>query len=428
MDMDKCEDELQERFRGCMLGAVLGDCLGGPLEFKNGNNSFPFSRLKREFRLYDAWEPERDGVLEFSDDTAMSRQLAYSLLETKTHLDPRNLARRFVDEYHREQGRGYGEAVTAVFEKLHKSDCCDPFGPAKEQFQNEGSFGNGAAMRVHPVAMFCHGRSRAELLEMAEASARITHSHQLGVRGAQLQAYAVALALDGVDREPFLAKMLELVESFGEDPKSKQTYRYKFEIICKALATKNDDLALSLGNGVAALHSVPSAIFSFLRAQSPIEQLRDSSRFVRTVQLAISFGGDTDTIGSMAGAMAGAYYGEVDVPENFLDVCEGVYDAIKQADGLVKLVRENLDSEVSEPIVKRIKIEVQEIEVKPDIQLDVAEPEDVKPDLKPDLIKAEPEEASASENTREKDTVQPDGAPTNVTTDNATDIKHNIVK
>eukprot|EP00095_Tigriopus_kingsejongensis_P002495 snap_masked-scaffold64_size435223-processed-gene-2.12 protein:Tk02495 transcript:snap_masked-scaffold64_size435223-processed-gene-2.12-mRNA-1 annotation:"poly(adp-ribose) glycohydrolase arh3" len=342
--VEQGEDPLQERFRGCMLGAVLGDCLGGPLEFQNGNAPFPFSRLKREFRLYDDMETERDGTLEYTDDTAMARQVAHSLMDTQTHLDPQNLARRFVREYKSEPGRGYGESVAQVFEKLEARQCEDPFGPAREQFGGLGSYGNGAAMRIHPVALFCHGQSQGELLAMAEQSARVTHAHANGVNGALLQAYGVSMALQGVKAPDFLARMEELVETFQEDPTAAGTYRHKFEIIKRALRSKNDDLALSLGNDVTALNSVPSAIFSFLRAQSHIEQLRDSSAYVRTVQLAISFGGDTDTIGSMAGAMAGAYYGEVDIPENLLDVCEGVYDAIKQADELLRIVQINREA------------------------------------------------------------------------------------
>ena len=60
--------------------------------------------------------------------------------------------------------RYYGPHVRTVFEKLEKaSRFSDLFGPASEQFDGQGSYGNGSAMRVFPVALFCHGNQ--ELLE-----------------------------------------------------------------------------------------------------------------------------------------------------------------------------------------------------------------------------------------------------------------------
>jgi poly(ADP-ribose) glycohydrolase ARH3 len=69
-----------------------------------------------------------------------------------------------------------------------------------------------------------------------------------------------------------------------------------------------------LGNSVSALDSVPTALYSFLRARDPINGLETSNRFERTLQLAMTFGGDSDTICSMAGAIAGALYGESEIP------------------------------------------------------------------------------------------------------------------
>jgi hypothetical protein len=55
----------------------------------------------------------------------------------------------------------------------------DPLKPAAEQFGGQGSCGNGAAMRVHPVALFCHGLSEERLMEVAKRSSIVTHSHKV---------------------------------------------------------------------------------------------------------------------------------------------------------------------------------------------------------------------------------------------------------
>jgi poly(ADP-ribose) glycohydrolase ARH3 len=64
---------------------------------------------------------------------------------------------------------------------------------------------------------------------------------------------------------------------------------------------------------------VPTAIYSFLKALDPVEGLETANPFERTVQLALTFGGDSDTICSMAGALAGAFYGESGIPGLNLD-------------------------------------------------------------------------------------------------------------
>ena len=94
----------------------------------------------------------------------------------------------------------------------------------------------------------------------------------------------------------------------------------------------------TLGNDIAALKSVPTALFSFLKAQDKIEGLFESNPFQRTLELAMTFGGDADTIMSMAGALAGAYYGKAAIPSYLISICEGVEDAEIQADKLYELV------------------------------------------------------------------------------------------
>ena len=96
-----------------------------------------------------------------------------------------------------------------------------------------------------------------------------------------------------------------------------------------------------LGNDIAAVRSAPTALFCFLKAKNPIGGFCESSPFQRTLELAMSFGGDTDTIMSMAGAIAGAYYGEKEIPQYLINLCEGIQDARTQADELCTLIEKN---------------------------------------------------------------------------------------
>ena len=135
---------LLDRFRGCMVGAVIGDCLGSPVECQFWEG-IPISQV---LSLFKAYQEPGHAELNYTDDTAMARQVADSIIAMRS-VDPTNLAQRFVKEYFQEPNRGYGASVAEVFKKLRKNDS-DPFQPASEQFNGSGSYGNGAAMRVHP--------------------------------------------------------------------------------------------------------------------------------------------------------------------------------------------------------------------------------------------------------------------------------------
>ena len=92
---------------------------------------------------------------------------------------------RFVKEYFSDPRRGYGQVVN-VFHKLRAQNFGDPFGPAKEQFGGSGSYGNGGAMRVAPLALFCHSDYN-KLINLVQQSAELTHAHKQGYNGTILQ-------------------------------------------------------------------------------------------------------------------------------------------------------------------------------------------------------------------------------------------------
>jgi poly(ADP-ribose) glycohydrolase ARH3 len=323
------------KFRGAMVGAVVGDCFGSPIESRFWKG-IDFKLVVEHVEAY-----VKDGEdLEYTDDTAMARQLARTIIEKKG-IDSKCLAEKFTEEFFAEPDRGYGANVVTVFKELAESHYSDPIGPAKRQFNGSGSYGNGAAMRVHPVSLFCCNEDSDVVAKSAFDSSLVTHSHPDAVNGAILQAYAVHLALhDTQPPEVFLDRLEELaISKFGEDEK-KEGYVSALKTIRKCLKEKDDEAAKDLGNDVSALRSVPSAIYSYLRAQSAVEGLDAESAFVRTMQLAFSFGGDTDTIGSMACAIAGAALGEEGVPDRLSARCEGVVEARKMADEIHEIVFE----------------------------------------------------------------------------------------
>jgi poly(ADP-ribose) glycohydrolase ARH3 len=276
---------LRSKFVGCLIGSAVGDALGSSFE---GSWS---SEAKIE-RFSGRW----------TDDTHMMIGVAESLIANKG-FDGSNMAQIFIKNYEREPWRGYASGPPRVFRWIKSGVAWNE--AAKRLFGGAGSYGNGAAMRVAPVGVFYHD-DLEQLRSVAYSQSRITHVHELGMDGAAIQAYAVALAVTAdpsseLDSYAFLGRLKDFTHN--------EVYKRKLERVWRLLGETNKGrIARELGNGVEAYNSVPTAVYCFLRNWGSFED---------SVLYAVSLGGDTDTIGAMTGAISGAYHGDQAIPERW---------------------------------------------------------------------------------------------------------------
>jgi ADP-ribosylglycohydrolase len=247
-----------------MFGAIIGDIVGSRYEFHNHRS--------KDFELFS-------GKCRATDDSVMTLALAKALMKTFT---VRAAAGGGVDEtfhallsnmavkYMREIGRkypfcGYG----GMFRQWIFSDDPKPY----------NSYGNGAAMRVSAAGFIASTLQEAE--ELAETVTAVTHNHPEGIKGAKAAAAAIFLARDGVK----IDGIREHIE--------KNYYPLDFII---------DDIRESYRFNETCQDTVPQAIECFL----------ESASFEDAIRTAVSLGGDSDTIGAIAGGIADAYYGVPD--------------------------------------------------------------------------------------------------------------------
>ncbi|NWZ86278.1 ADP-ribosylhydrolase ARH3 [Poecile atricapillus] len=348
------------RFRGCLAGALLGDCLGAVFE---GRSVVKLPELLSFLKGLEPAPLEEGGeaagsargeLLPYTDDTAMSRSVVQSLL-AKQEFDEVDMAKRFAEEYKKEPNRGYGMAVVNVFKKLLSPKCNDVFEPARAQFNGKGSYGNGGAMRVAGISLVYSDVQ--DVKKFAKLSAELTHANSLGYNGAILQALAVHLALqEGLSRETFLEQLISHMEHVEANDKSLSDARAlgfedlpfskrlkKIKEFLELSSVPKADVLFELGNGIAALRSVPTAIYSFLRCMDTDPDIPDHyNALQRTIIFCISLGGDTDTIATMAGAIAGAYYGEEQVPPSWEQSCEAFQETQRMATSLYELYCQRL--------------------------------------------------------------------------------------
>jgi ADP-ribosylglycohydrolase len=195
----------------------------------------------------------------FTDDSVLTFATASVIL------DDGDYAKAYQDFARRYEGRGYGGRFSMwVYQK-------NP--------QPYNSFGNGSAMRVSPIG-FSNDDVNSVLIE-AHRSAEVTHNHPEGIKGAQATALAVFLARKGSSKSEIKD---EIQKRFGYD------LSRPIEII--HVVNHFDETCQG---------SVPEAITVFLNAND----------FEQTIRLAISIGGDSDTIACIAGGIAQAFYGKI---------------------------------------------------------------------------------------------------------------------
>ncbi|XP_053696005.1 ADP-ribosylhydrolase ARH3-like [Sabethes cyaneus] len=324
---------LKSKFRGSLFGVLVGDCCGAPFE---GQLMDSGSKLVLKNYLDKLEGPFfKAPYKKFTDDTALTICVADALLDSNG-FSQKQLAKNFVLEYYKDPRRGYGAAVVDVFAKLRTSKIADPTGPAYAQFGGSGSYGNGAAMRVAPIALFCANSDKTRLTHLVQDASLVTHTNLLGINGAILQALAVrqCLQLDPnstLDKKKYLSELREDIVALekkndAELDKDYNAYERQLNVVESLLDEKvesSDENVLNmLGHSAQALYSVPTALFCFLKCTSGSLKDSNQSSFRNTLEYAISLGGDTDTIASMACALSGAYFGESVVSENLLKHCE----------------------------------------------------------------------------------------------------------
>lgn len=230
-----------------MLGAIVGDVVGSVHEYTRAKSG-----------AFTLLVPEST----FTDDTVLTVATARAILDGSAYdVQYRAFGRRYPDA-------GYG----GLFLDWLADDAAGPY----------GSLGNGSAMRVSPVGFAFD--SVEGVLREAERSARATHDHPEGIKGAQAVALAVFMARSGSSKSHVRDVLMQ---------------RFGYELT-RTIA----EIRPTYVWDVSCQQSVPEAIIAFL----------DSSSVEDAIRKAVSLGGDADTQAAIAGSIAEAFYGTDTLP------------------------------------------------------------------------------------------------------------------
>ena len=316
------------RAYGALAGLALGDALGMPTQAMSPAQIRAVYGRITGLVDGDASQPYAPGMPAGSvtDDTEQALLVASLLVRGRgsssgrVALDAGEFAHALLDWEDSMIERGsldlLGPSTKAALERVRAGE--DPL--------SVGGAGttNGAAMRVTPIGIAVSTADPEAFADAVWSSCQVTHATRQGFQSAALVAAAVSMGIDwdtpsASDMTALLWKALTYVDSLPErgawtpDPDVVAATRRAMQLAVNPASSSLECLVEQVGTSVASAHAIPMAFALLARNPSP-QALLDAA----------NIGGDTDTIGAIAGAILGAALGEQVLPADSLSMIEEV--------------------------------------------------------------------------------------------------------
>jgi len=276
---------IQERFSGCILVGATGDAYGSAFENQaaaaSSGTYYPFGKPR----------PKQHWGL--TDDTQLTLATCEAILE-RGGVSAESIAGHFRSYHQAKKLTGLGGSTLKALNDLAAGAHWSQAGR-----RGEYAAGNGAAMRIAPLAFIGPGLNRLQIEEVS----RITHYNDEAYAGALAVVLSLRAILSGTSNE--MEQLLHLVAEQLPDTRVRDRL---LELQALPPTISLAEVAARFGAGGYVVESVPLALL----AASRVQQLGIERMFV---ELAAA-GGDTDTNCSIAGQLAGALLGPAALPDS----------------------------------------------------------------------------------------------------------------
>lgn len=285
---------------GSFLGLSVGDALGVPVEFRT--RSYLKNNPVADMIGYQVWG-QPPGT--WSDDSSMSFCTAESLIQGYNLDHLASLYVRWVKEgYWSAHDKAFDIGATTI-KALNRVEA--GASPITSGAIESSSNGNGSLMRILPASLFFRCSDLDILYERITEVSAITHGHFRSVFSCFIFSVFVIEIIKGGSKEDCYTNATSQIRNFIDSRKFNPSEVSLFNrILENQIPSLSEDQIISDGY---VIHTLEASLWCFLKTES-----------VKSAILqAVNLGGDTDTTGSVTGAIAGLYYGYDNIPTEWLN-------------------------------------------------------------------------------------------------------------
>ena len=297
-----------------IMGFIIGDALGVPLEFKK-------RELFKNNKVTDMISSDRIGIKGvWSDDSSMVIATMKSIIDNNGKINYESIMNNFIlwvsnkDFIATDKAFGIGRTTFFALGNYYNKRCDRITECGMKGFNYNG---NGSLMRILPIAYYAYYKklNDDEIYNLVKDISSLTHSHKISILGCFIYVLLVIELLNGKEKEIAYSNVrrYKYTKYFDLD-----IIKYYDRLLKNDISQLNIDSISSMGFVVDTLEAV---IWCFINNDS----------YDKSVIEAINLGNDSDTIGALVGGLSGIYYG--DLPDKWLD-------CIVKKDYLLKLIND----------------------------------------------------------------------------------------
>lgn len=289
---------MEQKIENSLKGVLIGDALGLEAQFNRPLKAQEIlNRLLREI-----YEEGKKDFLIWSDDGAMTLATADAL--SKNPENPygeiaKNFLRWYLNGEFTSEGVAIdiGNTTNKAMERL-----LNGVPPLEAGGKGEWDNGNGSLMRILPASIYAYYKFPREAgIDFVHKVSSITHAHPRSQIGCGIYTFIVWKLLEGKSKlEAYLEGIKEAKEFYEQHPYREELNHYERVLNPEILLNLSEE---ELGGGYYVVEALENALWSFLKGED----------FLGVLKRAIYLGGDADTVGAIAGGLAGFCYG-IDKP------------------------------------------------------------------------------------------------------------------
>lgn len=307
---------------GSMVGMAIGDAMGSRVEFQPLD--YNYNKIKDMGDGIDGHFRLKPG--QWTDDTSMGLCLADSLIENKGIFNPRDIMMRFIlwwncgynnafrfdYERYSKHSVGLGGNISGSFKAFLSNNGKDVY----TKYGNSNTSGNGSIMRNAAIPI-CFSKNMEDALNFAEKQSKITHQGNEAAGCCQLLTYIIIKILNGNNLKDILNNLYKdfkckynsvnyLASSMQEGNNPNRNWNWK-----------SDDFKYSVERVKHNSGYIGSYCMDGLAMALHVLYKTDS--FESAILKVVNLRGDADSVGSVVGQIAGAYYGIDSIPKPWVE-------------------------------------------------------------------------------------------------------------